>query len=300
MKFYKGDLTMNYNNDVEIKYLIPYVMIETASQTYGYVGNSINISIEGMWNLVTMSQNKLAKREQTKIVELFKDYLHDETITDFKSVITVDGYNEERSSHYTRLELTDIVKIFTNSTLAKLPKHLALLLDIQSGLDGNYTYMEFEELVYKITEETYSDRAEWDFNNPEIFKRHTNKQTLHWCQRLVCFRDIEDILTKRHNEDKVGLDKPFMARDIFDDYIKELEEWDIICKVKTRHGAYRNKVVFCRTEHKAVVEQLYIHLEELGEYAEKKQQQEEPTQTVKTHGGSFVQERRKRKASEAF
>jgi hypothetical protein len=298
MKFYKDDF-MFFNNDVEIKCLIPYVMIETASQTYGYVGNSVSISIEGMWNLVTMSQNKPAKREQTKIVELFKDYLHDETITDFKSVITVDGYNEERSSHYTRIELVDIVKIFTNSTLAKLPKHLALLLDIQSGLDGNYMYMTFEDLVYEITEETYPERAEWDFNNPEIFKRHTNNQTLKWSQRLVCFRDIEDILTKRHNEDKVGLNKPFMARDIFDDYIRELEEWDIICKVKTKHGAYGNKIVFCRTEHKAVVEQLYIHLEELGEYAEKKQQQEEPTQTVKT-GGSFVQERRKRKASEAF
>ena len=270
MKFYKDDF-MFYNNDVEIKCLIPYVMIETASQTYGYVGNSINISIEGMWNLVTMSQKKLAKREQTKIVELFRDYLQDDSIIDFKSIITVDGYNEERSTHFTRLELVDIVKVFTNSTLAKLPKHLALLLDIQSGLDGNYTYMEFEELVYEITGETYSDRAEWDFNNPEIFKRHTNEQTLNWCRKLVCFRDIEDILTKRHNEDSVGLDKPFMARDIFDDYVKELEEWDIICKVKTNYGAYRNKVVFCRTEHKAVVEQLYIHLEELGEYADKKQ-----------------------------
>ena len=276
MNFYKKDLTFDYSNKDEIKLLIPHVMIETARQTYGVAQGSFEISIECMWNLVTMGNRKLGSRERKDIVKLFRHYLNDDTLQDFNSIVTLDGYWHFSKAHFIKVEMKDITTIFIKSTLAKLPKHLAILLNIQSYFTGDWIYLSFEDLVFKVSK---YDEELIDWEKPNWFKRHTSEELADIQGDFICFSSIDNILMTRHNEDKDGLDKPFLARDNFDDYVKELESWGIICKVKTNCGVFDNKIVFCRVEHREVVKQYYIRYDEVGAYAEKKQQ--EPTKEPK-------------------
>ena len=291
MKFYKNDLTLDYCDDNEIKLLIPYVIIETTKQVYGVSCDKFQVTIEGMWNLVTASQNKLKKREQQKIVDLFKQYLQDDTLIDFNSLITLEGYQYYSKATFIKVEMKDITTIFIKSTLAKLPKHLAILLNIQSYFDGDWIYLGFEELVIKITEGKYSvDEINWE--KPNLFKKHTAKELAQIKGKFIVFNTVENILTTRYSSDKNKLDAKFLARDNFDNYIKELEQWGIICKVQTNCGAYENKVVFCRVEHKEVVEQYYIRVDEIGAFAE-----EQPVQPKQS---SFVQQHRNTTRSKKY
>lgn len=272
MLFYKKDLIIDYTDNEQIKLLIPYVMIECAKQIYGYNSEALNISISAMWNLVTQSKKQLAKRERNNIVTLFEKYFNDGDTYTYEANIEIDGFKENKNcKNYIIVDMKDIVTLFTETTLAKLPKHLANLLNIQSSFDGAYTYLSHEELVFKITEEKGYIEAEINWENPNWFKRHTYKELLSISQKIVAFSNIEDLLKVRCNTDEHGFNKKYMAESAFNSYMKEMEkELKIICKLPTSYGTRRNKVVFCRLEHKVVVEELYKRICELEQFANSK------------------------------
>ena len=277
MKFYRQDLLLfDCDNDKEVKLLIPHVMIETAKQVYGELTDEIEISISAMWSLVTKNKRPLAKRERDKLVVLFNEYFNDEDTveydTDFKLIVTKKD-DEETDDTFILVSINDITQIFINTTMAKLPKQLANLLNIQSYFNGKYTYLSSEDLIIEITK---VHESEMDFNDSKTwFKYYTYKQLEEVASKFVAYPKLDQLLTKRFNTDKVGLKKQYLADDNFNDYIAELEKLGIICKVRTKYGIHGNKTVFCRVEHKEVCIALYNRMEQLKQMAKEHKDENE-------------------------
>lgn len=295
MIFYKRDLRFDYTNDKEIKLLIPYVMIECTRQVYAYNSEELSVSISAMWNLVTQSKKPLAKRERNNIATLFTLYMNDGKEYSYEEDIPIGGFKSKREGkNYISVDMSDIVTLFVESTMAKLPKHLANLLNIQSYLDGGYVHLSHEELVYKLAEEKGYSEGEIDWDNPNWFKRHTHKELLAISQKIVAFSNIEDLLKTRSNADDEGFNRKYMAEDAFNSYMKEMEdEFKVIRKFNSGYGVRKNKVVFCRVEHEIVVRELYKRICELEQFANNNKGEEKVNETPqKSSGKTDSRERR--------
>ena len=284
MKFYRRDLLQfNYTDDKVIKLLVPYVMIETAKQVYGELSNEVEISICGMWHLVTKGKKSLAKREREKLVALFNEYL-DYTVeyeTDIKFDIVQRELEQDDDNTFIMTSLNDIAKIFIETTMAKLPKQLINLLNIQSYFNGKYIYYSLEDLVLAITKQ-HESQLEWlddgtlDLSKAHLWLYHFKYNELEeLASKFVAYPNVDQLLTKRFNSDNVGLDKQYLANDNFNEYIAELETLGIICKVPVKYGSHGRKAVFCRVEHKPLCVALYNRMEQLKQMAKKYKEQNE-------------------------
>lgn len=292
MNFNREDLLQfDYTDDNEIKLLIPYIMMETAKQVYGTYCDEFEISICGMWNLITKSKRQLAKREREKLVELFTQYFNDGKECSYDEDITLNGLNEQMYSNFIKVEMKDLTNIFINTTLAKLPKQLANILNIQSYFNGNCTYYSLEELVFTLTEEKLNE-GEIDWENPNWFKKFTYKELENMTSKFVAYPNIDELLSRRYNTDNLGLDKQYMATINFNSYIEELEQLGIICKVNTDYGQHGSKAVFCRVEHKQVCIVLYSRMSELSKFASENKTKQDDKKQVEPKQTSFVKEHR--------
>lgn len=283
MKFFRQDLTQcDYNDDKNVKLLVPYVMIETAKQVYGELSSEVEISICGMWNLVTKSKKPLAKRERDKLVALFNEYLG--YTVDYETDIKFDIVErefEQDDDTFIMVSMNDITKIFIETTMAKLPKQLANILNIQSYFNGKYIYYSLEDLVLAVTKQ-HEGQLEWlddgtlDLSKAHLWLYHFKYSELeNLASKFVAFPNLDQLLTKRFNSDSVGLDKQYLANDNFNEYIAELERLGIICKVPTKYGSHGRKAVFCRVEHKALCIALYDRMDKLKQMAKKHREQEQ-------------------------
>lgn len=263
MKFYKSDLAFSYGEE-EIKQLIPYVMIEVAKEVYGSpLENEVEVSISAMWSLVTKNKRPLAKRERDKLVGLFNIYLQDDTITyetDMKFKL-----EKNRDDYFITINMSDLNKVFIEVTLAKLPKQLANLLNIQSYLNPKYVYYSLEDLVYEVTK-LHESEINWN-NTSNWLIKYTYKELEKMANKFVVYPSIECLLTKRHNMDETGLDTKYVTEPNFNTHIAELEELGILCKVNTTYGKHGSKAVFCRVEHKPLCVALYNRMDALKEMA---------------------------------
>ena len=91
--------------------------------------------------------------------------------------------------------------------------------------------------------------------------------------KITAYPNIDDLITKRYNTDKIGNDE-YITRKNFSNHINKLEDLGVVCKIQTSFGQYGKKSVFCRVEHKEIVIALYERLEQLKDMA--KEFDEEP------------------------
>lgn len=263
IKVTKKDLDQfNYLTN-DIKMLVPYVMIKVAHQIYGE-DNEVTISIEQMWNLVTKGKRKLRKAQRENLLDWFYWFTDNEDIT-FEDDYTfnVDTYDDT----YIRLDMKYIVSIFTNYRFDNIDVALAITLRVISHMNGEYIKLSRMDLIKQI-EHQYADTFKID--EPSTwFLKYTTEDWGDMASNIVAFPNIEDLLKTRYSNDATVMDEPFIAETNFNKHMDNLEEIGVVCKVQTKHGQRKNKVVFCLVEHKDIVEQLYKRYEVLVAYSSK-------------------------------
>ena len=280
MKIYKTELdTINYN---EMKLLIPMVMIEVAQRIYSN-DSQFSCSIECMWSLVTKCKMPLTKAKRTELISLFEDYFNDGKSLEWDVEITFDYYNKEND--FILINMNDIVSIFTTEKrFDKIANLLYTILNFHSYMNGKCIYMSKTDLINyekeQYTNIDITDSTTWFYNL-------TTKQLESLASDFVAYPSIEDLLTKRYNNDTNKFEEQLMAEVNFNKYIKQLTELGIICKVQTNYGQYGNKVVFCRCEHKEVVEALYERLSKHKDMAKTNKKQKDNVKQPKEEPKPF-------------
>lgn len=283
MKIYKSDL--NTIGENEIKLYIPMVMINVAQRVYSENKTSFSCSIECMWNLVTKCKMPLSKTKRDELVGFVKVYLTDKLNWEIDNLEwnTELNFNYyEESDNFIIININDITDIFTKEKrFDKIANNLAIILETHSYMDGNCIYMTKEQLIMDIQKLKENPTEIEITNSKEWFKGFTYKKLKEDVSpKFVAYPDVEVLLSKRYNNDKNPFDKMIVAESNFNNYIKELEKLGIICKVQTKYGQYHNKVVFCRVEHRDIVEALYIRLCELEDMAEEYNEPEKPVEVL--------------------
>lgn len=277
IKVYKSTLDTIENKE-DVKLLVPMIMNLVAQKFYG--GTSKNecfeVSINLMWTLVTKGKRSLTKRERDNLVELFKEYIksHTNVELEYEENFFLDKITGNDS--FIKVSIDDIVTIFNREKrLDKIANSFAILLGVHSYFDGGFIDMTKEELIKEVKHQ-YVGEDVWKMNKPKTwFMNYTSEELEDIARRFVAFPNVEDLTSRRYNDDKNQFDTPLVARVNFDKYMKSLEEMGIICKVATKFGTYGNKAVFCRVEHKEVVEVLYQRLEKLAQLAKENKNNEE-------------------------
>lgn len=269
MKFNRKDLdNFVYSHKDEVKMLIPYVMITIGQQIYGELNSNIEVSISCLWSIVTKNKKTLAKRERDTLVKLFNTYFN-ETVEYDEDIVFP---KREETSDFILVSLDDITKIFITSSFGALGMQLAILLNVQSYFNGKYTYKVKNDVILELCK---VHESQIDFNNPTTwFYGMTYQELKDIANKITAYPNIDDLLTKRYNNDKQQNEQYITPRN-FGEHINKLEDLGIICKVQTSFGQYGRKVVYCRVEHKEIVVALYNRLEQLKDMA-KEFEDEEP------------------------
>lgn len=277
----------DYNNENELKHLVPFIMIKVAYSVYGDTSyNTVTVSVEQMWQLVTKGKRKLRSTQREMLVKWFKDYTGIEI--DFETEFT---FNEKPFGYYERvsfikLEMKQIISIFSKYRLDNIDMAIVLTLRTLSHMNGEYIGMSEEDLLDKVvhsnTYEIYSD-DDFDEKAELWFKRYTVDDVLKQASNFVAYPNVEDLLIRRYDTDE-EMNEPFISEQNFNKHMKNLEEIGVICKVNTHYGQRKNKVVFCQVEHKTICESMYARYDALVEYAKKhkiKQPKKPKTEEVK-------------------
>lgn len=268
MKFNRKDLdNFVYSHKDEVRMLIPYVMINVGSQLYGELNGDVEFSVSCLWSIVTKNKKSLPKRERENLINLFSIYLN-KTIT-YDESIYLGKYNE--LPDFITISLEDITKIFITNSFGTLGMQLAILLNIQSYFNGKYIYKKKNDVILELCK---VHDSQIDYNNPKTwFYGMTYQELKEIANKITAYPNIDDLITKRYNTDKIGNDE-YITRKNFSNHINKLEDLGVVCKIQTSFGQYGKKSVFCRVEHKEIVIALYERLEQLKDMA--KEFDEEP------------------------
>lgn len=268
MKFNRKDLdNFVYSHKDEVRMLIPYVMINIGSQLYGELNGDVEFSVSCLWSIVTKNKKSLPKRERENLINLFSIYLN-KTIT-YDESIYLGKYDE--LPDFITVSLEDITKIFITNSFGTLGMQLAILLNVQSYFNGKYIYKRKNDVILELCK---VHESQIDYNNPKTwFYGMTYQELKEIANKITAYPNIDDLITKRYNADKVGNDE-YITRKNFSNHINKLEDLGIVCKIQTSFGQYGKKTVFCRVEHKEIVIALYERLEQLKDMA--KEFDEEP------------------------
>ena len=63
----------DYNNENELKHLVPFIMIKVAYSVYGDTSyNTVTVSVEQMWQLVTKGKRKLRSTQREMVQRLYR------------------------------------------------------------------------------------------------------------------------------------------------------------------------------------------------------------------------------------
>lgn len=268
MKFNRKDLdNFVYSHKDEVRMLIPYVMINVGSQLYGELNGDVEFSVSCLWSIVTKNKKSLPKRERENLINLFSIYLN-KTIT-YDESIYLGKYDE--LPDFITVSLEDITKIFITNSFGTLGMQLAILLNVQSYFNGKYIYKKKNDVILELCK---VHDSQIDYNNPKTwFYGMTYQELKEIANKITAYPNIDDLITKRYNADKVGNDE-YITRKNFSNHINKLEDLGVVCKIQTSFGQYGKKTVFCRVEHKEIVIALYERLEQLKDMA--KEFDEEP------------------------
>lgn len=268
MKFNRKDLdNFVYSHKDEVRMLIPYVMINVGSQLYGELNGDVEFSVSCLWSIVTKNKKSLPKRERENLLNLFSIYLN-KTIT-YDESIYLGKYDE--LPDFITVSLEDITKIFITNSFGTLGMQLAILLNVQSYFNGKYIYKKKNDVILELCK---VHESQIDYNNPKTwFYGMTYQELKEIANKITAYPNIDDLITKRYNADKVGNDE-YITRKNFSNHINKLEDLGVVCKIQTSFGQYGKKTVFCRVEHKEIVIALYERLEQLKDMA--KEFDEEP------------------------
>ena len=275
IKIYKNTLDKIESKE-QIKMLVPIIMISVAQKFYGGSAKTedFGASIDLMWTLVTKGKKSLTKRERDNLVELFKDFLHIDKELTFDEELILNKIKDEGA--FIMVSIDDIVTIFNGEKrLDKIANSFAILLGVHSYFDGYFIDMSKDELIQEVKHQ-YAGDDMWKKEKPQTwFVHYTSEELEEIARHFVAFPNVEDLTSRRYNDDSNPFDSQLLARVNFDKYMKALEEMGIICKVSTKYGTYGNKAVFCRVEHKEVVEALYSRLEKIAEIAKENKSEDE-------------------------
>jgi hypothetical protein len=268
VKFNRKDLdNFVYSHKDEVRMLIPYVMINVGSQLYGELNGDVEFSVSCLWSIVTKNKKSLPKRERENLINLFSIYLN-KTIT-YDESIYLGKYDE--LPDFITVSLEDITKIFITNSFGTLGMQLAILLNVQSYFNGKYIYKKKNDVILELCK---VHESQIDYNNPKTwFYGMTYQELKEIANKITAYPNIDDLITKRYNADKVGNDE-YITRKNFSNHINKLEDLGVVCKIQTSFGQYGKKTVFCRVEHKEIVIALYERLEQLKDMA--KEFDEEP------------------------
>lgn len=268
MKFNRKDLdNFVYSHKDEVRMLIPYVMINVGSQLYGELNGDVEFSVSCLWSIVTKNKKSLPKRERENLINLFSIYLN-KTIT-YDESIYLGKYDE--LPDFITVSLEDITKIFITNSFGTLGMQLAILLNVQSYFNGKYIYKKKNDVILELCK---VHESQIDYDNPKTwFYGMTYQELKEIANKITAYPNIDDLITKRYNADKVGNDE-YITRKNFSNHINKLEDLGVVCKIQTSFGQYGKKTVFCRVEHKEIVIALYERLEQLKDMA--KEFDEEP------------------------
>ena len=269
MKFNRKDLdNFVYSHKDEVRMLIPYVMINVGSQLYGELNGDVEFSVSCLWSIVTKNKKSLPKRERENLINLFSIYLN-KTIT-YDESIYLGKYDE--LPDFITVSLEDITKIFITNSFGTLGMQLAILLNVQSYFNGKYIYKKKNDVILELCK---VHESQIDYDNPKTwFYGMTYQELKEIANKITAYPNIDDLITKRYNADKVGNDE-YITRKNFSNHINKLEDLGVVCKIQTSFGQYGKKTVFCRVEHKEIVIALYERLEQLKDMA-KEFEEEEP------------------------
>ena len=269
MKFNRKDLdNFVYSHKDEVRMLIPYVMINVGSQLYGELNGDVEFSVSCLWSIVTKNKKSLPKRERENLINLFSIYLN-KTIT-YDESIYLGKYDE--LPDFITVSLEDITKIFITNSFGTLGMQLAILLNVQSYFNGKYIYKKKNDVILELCK---VHESQIDYDNPKTwFYGMTYQELKELANKITAYPNIDDLITKRYNADKVGNDE-YITRKNFSNHINKLEDLGVVCKIQTSFGQYGKKTVFCRVEHKEIVIALYERLEQLKDMA-KEFEEEEP------------------------
>lgn len=268
MKFNRKDLdNFVYSHKDEVRMLIPYVMINVGSQLYGELNGDVEFSVSCLWSIVTKNKKSLPKRERENLINLFSIYLN-KTIT-YDESIYLGKYDE--LPDFITVSLEDITKIFITNSFGTLGMQLAILLNVQSYFNGKYIYKKKNDVILELCK---VHESQIDYNNPKTwFYGMTYQELKEIANKITAYPNIDDLITKRYNTDKIGNDE-YITRKNFSNHMNKLEDLGVICKIQTSFGQYGKKSVFCRVEHREIVIALYERLEQLKDMA--KEFDEEP------------------------
>ena len=134
-----------------------------------------------------------------------------------------------------------------------------------------YIYKKKNDVILELCK---VHESQIDYNNPKTwFYGMTYQELKEIANKITAYPNIDDLITKRYNADKVGNDE-YITRKNFSNHINKLEDLGVVCKIQTSFGQYGKKTVFCRVEHKEIVIALYERLEQLKDMA--KEFDEEP------------------------
>ena len=258
VRVYKGYLD---EQDVCSNMILPIMMMQSAMSMYGECA-----TISEMWSIISKCK-KINKSNKDSLVELFREYFNDDTIT-FDSEIKF--YDDDDTS-YVIISFKDVYEIVKNTrAIDDICSLLTLLIVLQSFFNGEFTYKTKNELLQCVNE--YNPyNSSFNINNPNTwFKYWKTKDLEDFAKNFICYASYDYISRIRYSNDNNAANVPLYNARTLDRRARKLEEMGIICKVHTNYGQYANKAVYCRVEHKEIAEALYNQIWENKQLAKKK------------------------------
>ena len=258
VRVYKGYLD---EQDVCSNMILPIMMMQSAMSMYGECA-----TISEMWSIISKCK-KINKSNKDSLVELFREYFNDDTIT-FDSEIKF--YDDDDTS-YVIISFKDVYEIVKNTrAIDDICSLLTLVIVLQSFFNGEFTYKTKNELLQCVNE--YNPyNSSFNINNPNTwFKYWKTKDLEDFAKNFICYASYDYISRIRYSNDNNAANVPLYNARTLDRRARKLEEMGIICKVHTNYGQYANKVVYCRVEHKEIAEALYNQIWENKQLAKKK------------------------------
>lgn len=271
MKIQKSVLDLIITKD-DIQLLTPISLISLGQEFFSIEGrNTFKTSINTLWTIATNGQRKLTKKEREVLIQLFEEHLGRDGL-DFNELI--DFTKIEDDSHYVFIHLIDVAKIFVNSKrIESIGQYLFFVINIYSYLNANYVYKSKEFIIQEFKHDYIGDDV-WDETKKETwFRNYTFKDLMIARRCLMCYPTLETITTKRCNSDNVGFDEPIMSRSGVTYYLDRLSEWGLLYKNLIKWNNHGNKLIFCRGEHKEIVEELCLRLDQMEEYVKENKEE---------------------------
>ena len=197
VRVYKGYLD---EQDVCSNMILPIMMMQSAMSMYGECA-----TISEMWSIISKCK-KINKSNKDSLVELFREYFNDDTIT-FDSEIKF--YDDDDTS-YVIISFKDVYEIVKNTrAIDDICSLLTLLIVLQSFFNGEFTYKTKNELLQCVNE--YNPyNSSFNINNPNTwFKYWKTKDLEDFAKNFICYASYDYISRIRYSNDNNAANVPF-------------------------------------------------------------------------------------------